>query len=40
VKETAVQKPAKAYYDRAFPIYQQLYCSLKQDFKRIAALER
>lgn len=40
VKETAVQRPAKRYYDRAFPIYQQLYCSLKQDFKQIAALER
>ena len=40
VKETAVQKPAKAYYDRAFPIYQQLYRSLKEDFKRIAELEK
>jgi xylulokinase len=40
VKETAVQRPAKNYYDRAFPLYQQLYCSLKQDFKRIAALEQ
>jgi xylulokinase len=40
VKETAVQRAAKTYYDRAFPIYQQLYSSLKDDFKRIAALEK
>jgi xylulokinase len=40
VKETPVERSAKAYYDRAFPIYQQLYGSLKQDFKRIAALEK
>jgi xylulokinase len=40
VKETAVGKPAKAYYERAFPIYQQLYRSLKDDFKRIGALEK
>ncbi len=40
VKETPVERSAKAYYDRAFPIYQQLYGSLKQDFKHIAALEK
>jgi xylulokinase len=40
VRETAVQKPAKQYYDRAFPIYQKLYRSLKDDFKCIAALEK
>jgi xylulokinase len=40
VKQTAVQHRAKAYYDRAFPIYQQLYRSLKDDFKAIAALEK
>jgi xylulokinase len=40
VKETAVQRPAKNYYDRAFPVYQQLYRSLKQDFQQIAALEK
>jgi len=39
VKETPVQRSAKAYYDRAFPIYQQLYRSLKDDFRAIAALE-
>ncbi len=38
VKETAVNRAAKAVYDRAFPEYQQLYRSLKDDFKRIAAL--
>ena len=40
VQETPVNRPAKNHYDRAFPIYQQLYRSLKDDFKRIAALER
>jgi len=40
VKETGVQRAPKAYYDRAFPEYQQLYRSLKDDFKRIAALEK
>jgi xylulokinase len=40
VKETGVQRAPKAYYDRSFPEYQQLYRSLRDDFKRIAALER
>jgi xylulokinase len=40
VKETKVQRGPRAYYDRAFPEYQQLYRSLKDDFKRIAALEK
>lgn len=40
VKETGVDRAAKSYYDRAFPEYQQLYRSLKNDFKRIAALEK
>jgi xylulokinase len=40
VRRTGVRRPAKLYYDRAFPIYQQLYRSLKNDFKRIAALEK
>ncbi len=40
VKETNVNRANKAYYDRAFPEYQQLYRSLKDDFKRIAALEK
>jgi xylulokinase len=39
VQETPVRRPDKDYYDRAFPLYQQLYRSLKDDFKRIAALE-
>jgi len=39
VKQTGVDRPAKAYYDRSFPEYQQLYRSLKDDFQRIAALE-
>jgi len=40
VKETAVDRKAKAVYDRAFPVYQQLYQSLKGDFKAIAALDK
>ena len=39
VKETPTQKPAVALYNRGFPIYQQLYRSLKKDFKAIAGLE-
>lgn len=39
VKETPVQKPAVQFYDRGFPLYQQLYRSLKGDFKAIAKLE-
>ena len=40
VQETTANRRAKRYYDRAFPIYQQLYRSLKDDFKSIAALEK
>jgi len=40
VQQTAVNRKAKTHYDRAFPIYQQLYQSLKADFKSIAALEK
>jgi xylulokinase len=40
VQETPFQRSATRRYDRAFPIYQQLYCSLKHDFKNIAMLER
>jgi len=40
VKETSPGSAAQAYYDRAFGTYQQLYRSLKDDFKRIAALEK
>lgn len=39
VQETSVSRPAKNYYDRAFPIYQKLYQSLKDDFKAITKLE-
>lgn len=38
VTETAPNRKAKQYYDNAFPVYQQLYQSLKNDFKAIAAL--
>lgn len=40
VKQTGADRKAQRYYDRAFPVYQQLYRSLKDDFKRIAALEK
>ncbi len=39
-KETGPRRAAKRRYDRAFPVYQGLYRSLKDDFKAIAALER
>jgi xylulokinase len=39
VQETAANRAAKGHYQRAFPVYQQLYRSLKRDFKSIAALE-
>ena len=39
VQETAPDRAARRHYDRAFPVYQQLYRSLKDDFKRIAELE-
>jgi xylulokinase len=38
VSETSPQRTAAKAYDRAFPVYQQLYRSLKNDFKSIAAL--
>lgn len=38
VAETPVNKPAAKAYDQGFPIYQQLYRSLKNDFKSIAKL--
>jgi xylulokinase len=39
-KETSTDRQAKKCYDKAFPIYQQLYQSLKGDFKAIAALAK
>ena len=38
VSETKTDKAAKKAYDKAFPIYQQLYRSLKDDFAAIAKL--
>ena len=38
VSETATNKKAKPFYDRAFPLYQQLYPSLKANFQRISKL--
>jgi xylulokinase len=40
VKETPTNKQAVSHYDRGFPIYQQLYRSLRNDFKAIAKLEK
>jgi xylulokinase len=40
VQQTPSRRPVKKVYDRAFPVYQQLYRSLKDDFKGIAALEK
>jgi len=40
VRETPTNRAARAQYDRAFPIYQGLYRSLKDDFQRIAALAK
>jgi xylulokinase len=40
VQETTGGRAAKQHYNQAFPIYQQLYRSLKNDFKSIAALEK
>lgn len=39
VSETPLDKQAKKVYDRGFPVYQNLYRSLRKDFKKIAALE-
>ena len=36
--ETACNKQAKKTYDSAFPVFQNLYRSLRNDFKAIAAL--
>lgn len=38
VKETLVDRTAERAYNAGFPIYQQLYRSLKDDFKQIARL--
>ncbi|NQU22063.1 MAG: xylulokinase [Candidatus Nealsonbacteria bacterium] len=38
VQETSPDRTARRTYDRAFPVYQQLYPSLKDDFKSIATL--
>ncbi len=40
VRQTPPSRKAKNYYDRAFPAYQGLYASLKDDFKGIAKLDR
>jgi xylulokinase len=41
VKTTSETKPnaaARKHYDQAFPVYQQLYRSLRDDFRAIAEL--
>ena len=39
VKTTPLNKTAAKVYDLAFPLYQQLYRSLKKDFEAISGLE-
>ncbi len=39
VKQTAPNRKARSYHDAAFPLFQDLYRSLKGDFKQITALE-
>ena len=41
VKTVGQTKPAataRRFYDKAFPLYQELYRSLRDDFKKIPAL--
>jgi len=38
VDETPVDRGAARYHTRAFPVFQQLYRSLREDFRRIAEL--
>jgi len=38
VSKTPANRSAKKRYDKGFPVYQQLYQSLKDDFKSIAGL--
>jgi len=38
VKETKPNGKAQKTYDAAMPVYQQLYCSLKQDFRAIGGV--
>lgn len=39
VQDTPTNRKAKNAYDKAFPVFQQLYRSLQQDFKAISALD-
>jgi xylulokinase len=39
VKETKPNVKAQKIYDTAMPVYQQLYCSLKHDFRVIGSRE-
>ena len=38
VTATRVESEAKAYYDRAFPVYRQLYRDLRGSFQTITSL--
>jgi xylulokinase len=38
VSQTPTDRAVRKVYDRGFPVYQQLYQSLKADFKTISAL--
>ena len=37
-RETKTNAKAKPKYDAAFPVYQQLYRSLREDFRAIGSL--
>jgi xylulokinase len=39
VEKTDSTKSAKAFYDKGFPVYQDLYKSLKSNFKQISQLD-
>lgn len=39
VSETKPDRAAKKYYDKAFPVYQDLYRALKDDFKKLGRLD-
>jgi xylulokinase len=38
IDTTRVDLAAKAYYDRAFPVYRQLYCDLRASFQTMSSL--
>jgi xylulokinase len=39
VKQTSVKSAAQKYYDNGFKVYQDIYRSLRDDFRKLAALD-